>query len=61
MENLSETRQDLTDIQRLESLNLTLVAMLEESLRQGDHEAADKYLHHISWNEAQISRMRSGH
>jgi hypothetical protein len=61
MENMRETQGNLTDVQRLESLNLTLVTMLEASLRQGDHTAAEKYLHYISWNESQIARLHAGH
>jgi len=48
----------MTDIERLESLNLTLVGMLENALKQGDHFAAEKLLHHLAWNEARIERLR---
>lgn len=51
MTNPLEPEPRMSDVERLESLNLTLVAMLEKCLLSGDHEEADNLLHHITWNE----------
>jgi len=58
MVNLLPSEPPRSDIERFESLNLTLVTMLEKCLRRGDHEQAERVLHHISWNEAQIERLK---